>query len=99
MSRFVVSQGRLVSNHERTSKEWSAEQSNASPQPPERLDCTPCDKRHRENFTENLQAESSGWRLSGKSVKAARNAKNESRGVDCSMITIAEHQRCSGGFE
>src|SRR6267378_6135170 len=44
MSRFVAPHRRLyrlVSNRERTSKEWRAEQSNASRQPPERPDCTP----------------------------------------------------------
>jgi hypothetical protein len=37
--------------------------------------------------------------LSGGRAKPARNAKNESSRIDSGITGIAEHQRCSGGFE
>src|SRR5258708_1448321 len=41
--------------------------------PPERLDCTPCDKRHWENFAESLPAE----------ISAVVNGQERQTGAEC----------------
>src|SRR5258708_24928878 len=75
MSRFVVSRERtdLAPIRKKTNRELPAEQSNASPQPPERLDCTPCDKRHWENLEKSLQAE----------ISAGVNGQERQTGAEC----------------
>src|SRR4030081_3767814 len=88
MSRFVVSHRRLyrlVPSRKRTNKEWSAEQSNASPQPPERQDCTPRQDAPKPRYGKSIA-----------SGNPARNAKDESRRIN---VATGEHQRCPDAFE